>query len=144
MELKNTPIIVKQEFNTTAEKVWEAITNPDLMRQWYFNNIPDFKTEVGFKTEFIVKSETRVFPHIWEVTEVINLKKLSYSWCFNGYEGKSISTFEISPLKDKTKLTLTASIIEKFPENIPEFKRESGVAGWNYLIKESLVAFLNK
>jgi len=31
-----------------------------------------------------------------------------------------------------------------FPDDIPEFKRESGVEGWNYLIKKSLKAFLEK
>lgn len=144
MALKNVPIVVKQEFNTTVEKLWEAITNPELMRQWYFNNIPDFKAKVGFSTKFIVKTNTRVFPHIWKVTEVVPLKKLSYNWNFEGYKGSSISTFEIHSINNKPVLTLTAIVLDKFPEDIPEFKRESGLAGWNYLIKESLVAFLKK
>ena len=42
-----------------------------------------------------------------------------------------------------TTLHLNFTVLEAFPENIPEFKRESGVEGWNYLIKESLKNFLN-
>ncbi len=34
--------------------------------------------------------------------------------------------------------------VEKFPDNIPEFKRESDVAGWNYFIKDSLKEFLEE
>jgi hypothetical protein len=41
-----------------------------------------------------------------------------------------------------TKLRLTAQVLEDFPEDIPEFKRESGVEGWTYFIKKSLKEFL--
>lgn len=42
------PIIVEQTFNTTIDSVWKAITEIKQMRQWYFENIPTFKPEVGF------------------------------------------------------------------------------------------------
>ena len=31
-----------------------------------------------------------------------------------------------------------------YPKDIPEFKRESGEAGWDYLINKNLVEFLQK
>ncbi len=40
------------------------------MRKWYFENIPAFKPEVGFETQFNVQSEERNFLHKWKVTEV--------------------------------------------------------------------------
>ena len=43
-----------------------------------------------------------------------------------------------------TKLRLTHTVIENFEDNIPEFTRESGLQGWTYFIKESLVNFLDK
>jgi len=33
-------------------------------------------------------------------------------------------------------------VLEDFPQDIPEFKRESGLAGWTYLILESLQKYL--
>ncbi len=48
MSEENTPIIVEQVFNVPASKVWKAITNVVEMRHWFFDNIPDFKPEIGF------------------------------------------------------------------------------------------------
>ena len=50
------------------------------MRKWYFENIPSFKPEVGFKTQFNVQSQHRNFLHIWKVTEVVPKKMITYNW----------------------------------------------------------------
>ena len=52
--------------------------------------------------------------------------------------------FELKEIDEKVLLIVTAEYIEDFPKDIPEFKRESGVQGWNYLIKESLKKHLEK
>ncbi|MFK5893557.1 MAG: hypothetical protein QM504_10085 [Pseudomonadota bacterium] len=45
----------------------------------------------------------------------------------------------ITPIDNhQTKLKLTYTVIESFPNNIPEFTRESGIEGWNHFIKDSL------
>lgn len=136
------PIIVVQSFDSPIEKVWNAITDVEQMRQWYFDNIPDFKPEVGFETRFIVQSDERNFTHIWRVTEVILLKKIGYTWDFEEYSGQGFSTFDLAEKGGKVNLSLTSHVIRNFPDNIPEFKRESGQAGWEYLIKKSLKEFL--
>ena len=59
------PIIVEQTFNTSVDSVWNAITVIDQMRQWYFENIPSFEPEIGFETQFNVKSQERNFLHKW-------------------------------------------------------------------------------
>ena len=41
------PIVVEQSFPVTPETVWRAITKPNLMRLWYFEQIEDFRPEVG-------------------------------------------------------------------------------------------------
>ncbi|TDS18943.1 uncharacterized protein YndB with AHSA1/START domain [Maribacter caenipelagi] len=139
---ENEPIIVTQLFNASMEQVWEALTDVNQMRQWYFDAIPDFKPEVSFKTRFLITNEGRNFTHNWVITEVDIPTKISYRWTFDEYPGESISTFELSKKEHQTLLTVTSKIIKDFPTDIPEFKRESGVAGWEYLIKESLVKFL--
>ena len=45
---------------------------------------------------------------------------------------------------DVTKLRLTHHVQESFPEDIPEFKRESGIEGWTFFIKKRLKEFLDK
>jgi uncharacterized protein YndB with AHSA1/START domain len=136
------PIVVEQTFNATLETVWKAITDVELMKQWYFNMIPSFKPEVGFETKFNVESGGRNFLHMWKVTEVIPFKRISYNWKYEGIPGDSFLVFELLRQNERTSLRHTHQVTESFPEDIPEFKRESGVDGWNYFIKKSLKEFL--
>lgn len=143
MRNDNAPIIIEQKFKVPLNNVWEAITNPEQMKQWYFDNIPDFQPRVGFETNFLVTYKGREFPHQWKITQVIPGKIIESIWTFTGYTGASKVSFELFEQADGTLLRLTATILEPFPENIPEFKRESGVAGWTYFIKQRLNAYLS-
>ena len=144
MKKDEEPIIVEQTFNTSREAVWNAITDIGQMRQWYFENIPSFKPEVGFETQFNVQSQDRNFLHMWKVTEVVPLKMISYNWKFEGYPGDSVVTFELFQQENLIKLRLTDRVLESFPGDIPEFARESGVEGWTFFIKKRLKEFLEK
>ncbi|MDN5202543.1 SRPBCC domain-containing protein [Fulvivirgaceae bacterium BMA10] len=143
MKKTEAPIIVEQLYNASPDEVWAAITERDQMIQWFFNNIPEFKAEVGFETQFMIEVEDRKFPHLWKVTEVIHGKKLTYQWRFGGYEGEGLSTFELFEQDGKTGVKLIYDVIEDFPDGIPEFVRESGEQGWRYFIQESLKNYLN-
>lgn len=143
MKTNDAPIIVEQLFNLDMQSVWDAITKHHLMIQWYFNNIPDFKAEVGFKTQFNVKAPSRDFLHIWEVTKVIPLKQISYNWTFKDCIGSSDVTFELFKQNNGTLLRVSNVVIEDFNDNIPEFQTESCLMGWKYFINEQLVGFLN-
>jgi uncharacterized protein YndB with AHSA1/START domain len=144
MKASDEPVIVEQTFNATPEKVWQAITEHEQMIQWYFDNIPDFKAEVGFETQFNIHNEGRDFLHMWNVTEVEPLKKITYGWKFEGYAGDSFVTFEIFDEGDTTKLRLTATVTEDFQDGIPEFQRESCIGGWQYFIQQRLKEYLEK
>lgn len=63
MKETEEPVIVEQTFDASVETVWNAITVLDQMRQWYFENIPSFRPEVGFETQFDVQNEDRHFLH---------------------------------------------------------------------------------
>jgi len=143
MEDKN-PITVQQTFEASIETVWQAITELEQMQQWYFPNIPEFRPELGFETQFLIQNEGRNFTHIWKVKEVIPNQLIGYSWNFEEYIGEAYSNFHLEEKEGKTQLTLESHVVEEFPSNISEFKRESGQAGWDYLIKESLANFLSK
>jgi len=142
MKVNDEPIIVEQILNATVETVWKSITEIDLMRNWYFETIPSFRAEVGFETRFTVESGERVFPHVWKVTEVEPMKKIAYDWRYEGYTGDSFVVFELFEEDNATRVKLTHTVRESFPDNIPDFSRESGIAGWEFFIKKSLTEFL--
>tara|TARA_R110001583_G_C5484510_1_gene394160 strand:- start:176 stop:616 length:441 start_codon:yes stop_codon:yes gene_type:complete len=135
-------VIVEEIFNCSIKKVWNSITDLNEMKQWYFNNIPSFKPEVGFKTEFMVQSQERKFTHLWTVTAIEPFKKIGYNWKYKEYAGNSFVYFELFDEKNKTLLRVTSKVIESFPEDIPEFKSESCREGWNYFIKQHLKNYL--
>ena len=144
MDNTNQTIIVEQSFNVSLHILWNAITNIKEMRQWFFKNIKDFKPEVGFKTEFPVKSGERIFTHLWHIIEVAPLQKIVYNWKYEEYAGNSLVYFELFEEKEGSMLRVTAEVTENYPDNVPEFEIESGIQGWNYFIKNSLKNFLDK
>jgi hypothetical protein len=75
---------------------------------------------------------------------VVPLKQIAYEWRFEGYKGCSSTEFKLTEIDRKTNLTLRANIIEPYPDDVPEFKRESSVGGWNYFNKERLKGYLDK
>tara|TARA_R110000868_G_scaffold396129_2_gene668219 strand:- start:105 stop:536 length:432 start_codon:yes stop_codon:yes gene_type:complete len=143
MKTTDQPVIAEQFFNQSKTTVWNAITVLEQMKQWYFDNIPEFKTEVGFKTQFNVKAPSRDFLHVWTITEVIPFQKIVYNWKFEGLPGSADVTFELFDKDHGTNLIVTNTVIEDFDSTILEFQRESCQAGWNYFINERLKAFLS-
>jgi uncharacterized protein YndB with AHSA1/START domain len=144
MKTSEAPVIVEETYAAPVQPVWNAITDPGEMRAWYFDNIPAFEARVGFETQFLVVNEDREFPHLWRVTEVVPQQKISYYWQFEGYPGLGLVTFELTGQSDTTTLKLTNAVLEDFPDDIPEFRRESCVGGWEYFIGQSLKEYLER
>jgi uncharacterized protein YndB with AHSA1/START domain len=140
--MKNEPFVIERTYNAPAEKVWEAITDKDKMKQWYFE-LEEFKPQVGFEFRFSGGSEEKTYLHICKITEVIPGKKLTHSWQYDGYPGESFVTFELFAEGDKTRLKLTHAGLETFPAE-KDFARESFAMGWTHIIGTSLLEYLQK
>lgn len=137
------PIVVEQLFPVQPDAVWQAVTKPDLMRQWYFEEIHDFRAEVGFETQFDIEVNGRLFRHQWNVIEVVPGESITYTWRYHGYSGLGSTEWRLSKTDEGTMLVLTSTGIESFSQDIPEFTRESGQAGWEYFIQQRLPSFLS-
>ena len=144
MKKTDAPIIVEANYLASVEKVWEAITQPIKMRQWFFSNIETFQTEIGFETSFAVQSGERTFTNLWKIKEVIPFKKLSYHWAYEEYSGDGFVEFDIFEKEEGTQLRLTNIITQDYPSDVPEFKRESCIGGWEYFLRKELKDFLEK
>jgi len=114
------------------------------MKQWFFENIEAFEPKAGFETNFIVENEGRIFPHIWRITAVEPLRKIIYNWKYEGYEGNSFVTFELSEYNKGSQLKLSHQITESFPQDIPEFRIESCKEGWEWFINKRLKDYLRE
>lgn len=144
MKVTDPPIIVEQTFNVKQEILWKVITEIDHMHKWFFDSIPSFEPVVGFGTSFILSTGEREFDHTWKIIEVVAGSKIVYDWYYPGYEGRAKVIFELSEEGNATKLVLTNITTEDWQQDIPEFKRESAVGGWNYFIKQSLKNYVDE
>lgn len=141
--MKSEPFVIERTYDAPVKKVWDAISNKDQMKQWYFD-IPAFSAEIGAEFEFMGGDpKGQQFRHLCKVTEVEPDRKLTYSWRYDGYEGNSFVTFELFPEGDKTRLKLTHAGLETFPA-IPSFAKGNFVMGWTELIGTSLKKFVEK
>jgi len=137
------PVTLERIFNAPVEKVWNAITDINQMRQWYFPQLENFQPEPGFKTQFNVHHEGKDFMHIWKVKEVVPMKKISLEWKYEGYPGNSLVSFELFSEGNKTRLILTHEGIETFkPEKYPELGKNNFMEGWTAFMDKELKEFL--
>ena len=141
--MKAEAIVIEQTVNAPVSKVWEAITDKDKMKQWYFD-FDAFKPVVGFEFKFYGGTEENQYLHLCEITEVVVGVKLIYSWRYDGYSGKSFVMFELSGKGQTTSVTLTHTGLESFPADNPDFAKGNFVEGWNQIIKTSLKEYVEK
>jgi uncharacterized protein YndB with AHSA1/START domain len=140
--MKKQTYTTERIFKTTIKAVWRALTEKDLMKQWYFD-LPDFKAEVGFTFEFTGGKEGGVqYLHHCEIIEVVPGQKLTHTWCYSGYAGISYLTFELFDAGENTKLKVTHSGIENFAADVKDFAFENFETGWDHIINISLKNFL--
>ena len=131
------PFIIERVFEAPAARVWQALTNKDEIKQWSFD-IPQFEPEEGFEFTFTGQNEDRVFVHYCQVTEVIDQRKLSYSWRYENINGITHVTWELFPEGKRTRLRLTHQGLEKIAYAGKDFQRSNFEGGWSYYFDKTL------
>ncbi len=134
-------ISIEAIFDTTKEKVWEAITNPDIMKVWYFD-ISNFNLSVGTEFSFYGSDGTSHL-HKCKVLNFEENKFLQHTWSYpNDSKGNSVVSWNIKDVDGKVKVILTHEGIESFADSGPDFVSENFVMGWNELLKTNLRNYL--
>jgi uncharacterized protein YndB with AHSA1/START domain len=134
-------VVIERTYEAPIEKVWEALTNKDQMKQWYFD-VSDFKAEVGFEFQFSAESEGKTYLHKCKVVEATPMTKIAYTWRYEGYGGQSLVTFELfSKDGNKTRLKLTHSGTDSFLPH-PDFEKADFNEGWKSILGQSLRNFV--
>lgn len=136
------PIVVTHTYSADMKTVWQAITDVNQMKKWYFESLENFEPTLGFKTEFTVDVDSRKIVHVWELTRSMAPYMLEYKWSYWGIPGKSKVSWHLQPVEGGTKLTLRHHGVETFDQSDPMFNRASAKTGWNLLITENLKNFL--
>ncbi|MBI5727933.1 MAG: SRPBCC domain-containing protein [Ignavibacteriales bacterium] len=136
------PVVVEKVYNAPVRKVWQALTDKEQMKEWYFT-LEEFIPKAGFTFQFEAGDEVKKYLHECTVTEVIPEKKLAYTWKYPGYNGISLVTFSLADEGETTRLTLTHSGLHTFPLSNKEFAKGNFAEGWQHLLSKALTDFLN-
>ena len=68
------PVVIERTFNAPVEKVWQAITDKEQMKQWYFD-IADFEAKEGTEFSFDGGDGNTTYKHLCKITELVPEKK---------------------------------------------------------------------
>jgi uncharacterized protein YndB with AHSA1/START domain len=126
------PIVVARCLEASVDRVWRAITDPQQMPRWFFEQMRDFRPERGFETRFTVFAEGKDYVHHWRVTEVEPKRRIVYDWLYPGFAGASLVSWDLAEVGDGTRLTLTHTGTASFPRDERVFGREACQGGWEY------------
>jgi uncharacterized protein YndB with AHSA1/START domain len=125
--------VIERTYNAPVSVVWQAITNPAAIKQW-FMPFEGFRPEIGCEFTFTAEDHDHVsWVHLCTVKEVIPQKRLAYTWRYEGHAGDTLVTMELMPEGDATHIKLTHSGLGTLPK-IPALARENFAAGWTDLI----------
>lgn len=112
---------------STPEKVWQALTKPDITEQYWFGYRIAADGKAGDRMTAISPAGKRA--HDDPILESDPPRRLSYSWrpLYKGMDGERPSrvTFTIEPLKNQVRLTM---VHDDFDEGSKVFESIKG--GW--------------
>jgi uncharacterized protein YndB with AHSA1/START domain len=137
----DTPFILEQVYDASPREVWQALTDENSMRDWYFPQLIKFKPIEGF--EFVFSNDGSSYQKEWRVTKVQDGRVLAHSWIYKGFPGSSEVTFELFEEGDKARLKLTHAGLASFP-NDAYFARHRFEDGWKQIICINLKNHLTK
>ena len=136
--------IVKVEavFDATKSQVWEALTNTEIMKVWYFD-ISNFKLAVGSEFSFY-EGDKKEYLHEGEILKAEQNAVLQHTWKHpQQSKGSSIVTWEIEETGDnKVKVTLSHEGLENFADGGTNFAPANYEMGWNTIVKTNLRNYL--
>jgi uncharacterized protein YndB with AHSA1/START domain len=141
--MNSDPIVVETVVNAPASVVWQALTNKDKMKNWYFD-LKEFRPEIGFVFQFYGGVEERQYLHLCKVIEAIPAKKLSHTWMYENVPTETIVTWELTSDNNETTVKVTQVGVDNFPTDNKDFARENFVAGWTHIVKTALKDYVEK
>lgn len=135
------PFVLEQVYDTATAKVWQALTDLEAMKIWYFPQLQKFEPVVGFNMEF--EDDGSLYKKQWQVTQVLSGKKWAHTWSYQGYPGTSEVMFELLEEGCKTRLRLTHYGLASFLGD-PHFAKHRFEGGWKWILGNKLKHYLNQ
>jgi uncharacterized protein YndB with AHSA1/START domain len=138
-QAQNESLSFEFDLKHPPEKVWRALTDPQLLAEWLLPAV-NLKLEPGQAFTF----KTQPYPG-WDGTvncqfvEIEAERKLSYTWVVGDMEIDTVVTFTLAPTESGTRLSLVQTGFK--PENKQAFGGQR--YGWK-MMGDKLVDLLGR
>lgn len=115
------------------DKVWDALTNPEIVKQYFFGTNQETDWNVGSKISWTGEYEGTPYVDKGVVLEYLPNEKLSYSYLSSWIvledrpENYLLVTYEVTQTENGTELTITQS-------NYDEEKAKHSTENWGVII----------
>lgn len=115
------------------DKVWDALTNPAIVKQYFFGSNQQTDWKVGSPIYFTGEYEGKTYIDKGVVQEFISNQNLSYSYLssWNALEDKPenylLVTYEVKKVTQGTELTITQS-------NYDEERAKHSAENWKVVV----------
>jgi uncharacterized protein YndB with AHSA1/START domain len=111
--MSNSKFVYVTYIRTTPEKLWEALTNPEFIRQYWFGARQESEWRVGSSWKAFAPDG-----EMWDSGEILQVdrpRRLVLSWLHEHFpdmhaEGSSRLTYDLEPTGTMVKFTLTHEI----------------------------------
>ena len=143
--MDNNTIHITKVFDAPIEKVWDALTNPESLKQWKSPEgmtTPDAQVDLHVDGKYAITMAGEHAGPTGKVTvrgiykQIVEPTKLVFTWQWEGQDEKTKITIELKELSDtKTEMNFRH---EGFTDNE---SRNSHRSGWNSTF-EKLETFL--
>lgn len=135
--------IVREElYGAPVSKVWNALTDKDQMKEWYFE-IPDFELKEGAVFNFYEPGGKKQFHHRCAIKKVELHKLFQHTWSYPGKsKGESVLTWELFEQNGQTLVRLSHTGLDGFEDGGKALSKENFEAGWKEIMGGSLKDYL--
>ncbi len=118
---------------STPEKVWAALTSAEFTKQYFFGRSVEIESKVG--GSFILRMPDGRIDIKGRVVEYDPPRRLSVTWGVDWIEEfrelpESLVTYDIEPMGESVKLTMT----ESFQWDVPDAILAGGRQGWPFIL----------
>lgn len=139
------PIVQKIFVEQNIATVWDAITNKEKLKEWYFD-VSDFKLEENAEFEFYEPGGQKKYHHLCKILQVKLQSVFKHTWTYPDFSpNQSIVTWSLQAHNDNgTEIALIHEQTEGFKDLGKDFQRESFQGGWKEILENLLKNYLDK
>src|SRR4051794_34755700 len=103
-----TTVTVTRFYAAPPARIWAALTDPDALTAWFWPEQLEAKISTDVRTGggYRIESGPAGMAVSGEYREVLAPERLVMSWRWDGEDGESFVTIELSPAGDGTELRL--------------------------------------